>query len=62
MREDLSFHATLPRRLTQALAREHGLRRRLGIAVAFALWQAANAVGFFAEAWSPSARRHGADR
>lgn len=62
MREDLSFHATLPRRLTQALRREHGLLRRLRLALAFALWQAANAVGFFAEAWSPSARRHGADR
>jgi GT2 family glycosyltransferase len=57
MREDLSFHASLPRQLATMLRRERGPLRRMQLLTALALWQVANAVGFCAEALSPAADR-----
>jgi GT2 family glycosyltransferase len=53
MKQDLGFHASLPRRLWRALGRERGMLRRAQLAGALCLWQVANAAGFLAEAWSP---------
>lgn len=50
MDDDLSFHATLPLRVWKRLGRHPGALRRMQICGALALWQCANAAGFFAEA------------
>jgi glycosyltransferase involved in cell wall biosynthesis len=50
MRNDLGFHATLPRRIWAGLARYSGTWRRAKLCGALALWQAANAAGFFTQA------------
>lgn len=47
MRDDLGFHGMLPRRIWHRLGRPPGYRRSLQVAVALALWQIANAAGFF---------------
>lgn len=52
MTDDMGFHASLPRRVWRALRRERGMLRRAQLAGALCLWQAANAAGFLAEAWS----------
>ena len=58
MQEDLGFHRTLFRRVRRHLAERnaHSLEM-LSLLAALALWQVANAVGFFIEALSVSARR-----
>lgn len=50
MQEDMSFHRGLIWVLPQHLRRHRGLGRKVQIASAIALWQVANAAGFFREA------------
>ncbi|WP_315860232.1 glycosyltransferase [Cyanobium sp. Cruz-8H5] len=58
MQEDLSFHLTLFRRVRHHLAeRNVHILDKLALVAALALWQVANAVGFFIEALSVAARR-----
>jgi len=46
MREDLSFHRSLPKAVWGALS-DHSLGRQLQLLLALMLWQMANALGFF---------------
>ena len=57
MREDMGFHRSLVRRVGARLADEGGLARRAQMLAALALWQAANAAGFAAEALSGGWRK-----
>jgi GT2 family glycosyltransferase len=57
MREDLGFHASLPRRLWKTLGATRVPLRKGQVAAALVLWQLANAAGFFAEAWWPRGGR-----
>ena len=57
MREDMGFHRSLPGRIWRRLGRPTGWWRSAQIGVALALWQVANAVGFFVEACTPRHRR-----
>lgn len=50
MKDDLGFHATLPRRIWGGLSRYRGFWRRAQMCVALTLWQLANTAGFCAEA------------
>lgn len=57
MREDLGFHRTLPGRIWRRLGRPPGYWRSVQIGAALLLWQAVNAIGFFAQSCS-SLPRH----
>lgn len=49
MQDDFGFHSDLPRRLRRRLAGCTPPQRGVFVVAALALWQVANAVGFFAE-------------
>ena len=53
MTDDLAFHTTLPRRIWNGMSRYPGVWRRGKLCTALALWQVANAAGFFAQSLSP---------
>ncbi len=57
LREDLGFHATLPRRIRSGLAGHGGSSRRAAVVATLALWQVANAAGFAVEALGGSTGR-----
>lgn len=50
MEDDLGFHATLPRRVWAGMKRYPGAWRRAQLCGALAVWQLANAAGFFTQA------------
>ena len=56
MREDLSFHTTLPRRVARRLIGRRSLASGIGTVAALMAWQLANAAGFAVEALAGRAR------
>ena len=56
MREDLSFHTTLPRRVARRLIGRRSLTSGIGTVAALMAWQLANAAGFAVEALAGRAR------
>jgi GT2 family glycosyltransferase len=50
MAQDMNFHISLLRRLPRHLQKHRGLFRKVQVATAILLWQAANAAGFIHEA------------
>lgn len=56
MREDLSFHTTLPRRVARRLLKRGGLASGISTVAALMAWQLANAAGFAVEALAGRAR------
>jgi GT2 family glycosyltransferase len=56
MREDLGFHRTVVRQVRSRLGDRIAWNRAVPVAFALALWQVANAAGFFREAWESRGR------
>lgn len=59
MREDLGFHASLPRRVWRRLPVTKNPVQALGMLAALGMWQVANAVGFAVESRAPPRRSAG---
>ncbi len=53
MKDDLGFHATLPKRIWSGMSRYSGIVQRAKLTSALALWQVANVAGFCAQALGP---------